>query len=84
MTKELGKEIVEAAFGQAHYSRVQEYKAIADKWDSLELGLTRQSEWTPKAAQELVKLADNYGAWFLRHAAALAEAIGKEDGDRGF
>ena len=41
-------------------------------------------EWTVDAARELVLLAQSYGYFMLRNAAALAIALDIEDGDAGY
>ena len=45
--------------------------------------LSQAHDWTDEAAQVIVSLANEYGAFMLRNALALALALGKEDGDRG-
>jgi len=42
------------------------------------------AEWTDEGAQALVSLAQQYGAWMLIHAAALAVALDIEDGSLNF
>lgn len=51
--------------------------------DALIGALTRDSQWTARGAQTLVQLAQSYGAFVLRNALALAEAMKTEDGDSG-
>lgn len=46
--------------------------------------LSRANDWTEEGARVIVTLANEYGAFMLRNALALALALGKEDGDRGF
>lgn len=46
--------------------------------------LRDSGDWTEAGAQEVVRLANDYGVFMLRNALALAIAMGKEDGDRGF
>jgi hypothetical protein len=41
------------------------------------------ADWTGSGARELVNLVDEYGAFILRNALALAVVLGKEDGTRG-
>lgn len=43
--------------------------------------LMRSHDWTGQGAEEIVKLANMYGAFMLRNALALAIALNKEDGD---
>ena len=51
---------------------------------SLEQMLVLEADWTPRAAQHLMKLARDYGSFMLRNALAIAVALGIEDGDIGF
>jgi hypothetical protein len=46
--------------------------------------LEASADWSTSGARELVRLADNYGAFMLRNALAIAVVLGKEDGARGF
>ena len=46
--------------------------------------LIAESEWTPRAAQHLARLARDYGTFMLRNALALAVAMEIEDGRLGF
>ena len=46
--------------------------------------LRDSGDWTESGALEVVRLANDYGVFMLRNALALAIAMGKEDGDRGF
>lgn len=43
--------------------------------------LSRAHDWTEEGARVIVTLANEYGAFMLRNALALALALGKEDGD---
>jgi hypothetical protein len=45
--------------------------------------LCNSHNWTQKGAQVIVALANDYGAFVLRNALALAIAMDKEDGDLG-
>ena len=45
--------------------------------------LSRAHDWTEEGARVIVTLANEYGAFVLRNALALALALGKEDGDLG-
>lgn len=47
-------------------------------------GLSASADWTAQGARELVRLADDYGAFMLRNALAIAIVLGKEDGAQGF
>ena len=46
--------------------------------------LESSADWSTSGARELVRLVDNYGAFMLRNALAIAVVLGKEDGARGF
>ena len=66
-----------------------EYRHILKDCDesnptTIEQALVRKADWTPEAAQHLVQLARNYGAFILRNATALAVALDIEDGELGF
>lgn len=52
--------------------------------ESLKASLVEDAEWTPRAAEELARLATTYGSFFLRNALALSVALGIEDGEAGF
>ena len=52
--------------------------------DRLTQTLSGSGDWTEAAAQSIVSLANQYGAFMLRNALALAIALDKEDGDMGF
>ena len=42
--------------------------------------LTKAADWSGRGASEILSLANNYGAFILRNALAIAVALGKEDG----
>jgi hypothetical protein len=75
-------------------SAVSEYRsllasAIVDGTSRLDMDrlvqhLSRAHDWTEHGARVIVSLANEYGAFMLRNALALALALGKEDGDLGF
>ena len=46
--------------------------------------LSVSADWTVAGARELLKLANNYGAFMLRNALAIAVVLGKEDGSERF
>lgn len=50
----------------------------------LEKLLVRDSEWTPIAAEHLLRLANDYGAFMLRNALALSLVLEIENGELGF
>jgi hypothetical protein len=52
--------------------------------DRLVRSLSEKQDWTESGARAIVSLAQQYGAFMLRHALALALASDKEDGDMGF
>jgi hypothetical protein len=45
--------------------------------------LSQAHDWTEEGARVIFTLANEYGAFILRNALALALALGKEDGDQG-
>ena len=45
--------------------------------------LVTQHDWTEEGARELLALVDEYGAFALRNALAVAVVLGIEDGSRG-
>lgn len=51
---------------------------------SVRSGLIKMGEWTPEAADALIGLAQDYGAFMLRNALALAVALNIEDGSLGY
>jgi hypothetical protein len=63
-------------------SRIQSTKTVA--MTSLAEHLSRTHDWTEEGAQIVVALANEYGAFMLRNALALAVALGQEDGELGF
>ncbi|WP_146455465.1 hypothetical protein [Rubripirellula tenax] len=65
---------------------VDEYSALVSdsqnpSWELIEAKLIDVHDWTPDAAHALVKMAKQYGWFFLRNATALAIACDQEDGD---
>ena len=46
--------------------------------------LAASADWSMSGARELMRLAENYGAFMLRNALAVAVVLGKEDGAQGF
>jgi hypothetical protein len=46
--------------------------------------LSRTHDWTEEGARMILALANEHGTFMLRNALALAIALGKEDGNRGF
>ena len=52
--------------------------------DRIVSNLSKEHDWTHQGAQAIVCLANEYGAFMLRNALALAIVLGKEDGNLGF
>ncbi len=52
--------------------------------DSLALALSKDHDWTQQGALTIISLANEYGAFMLRNALALALVLGKEDGNQAF
>lgn len=68
---------------------VSEYRALfhnppESTPNAIEDILIHQADWTPDAAQQLLYLAQHYGAFILRNALAVALALDIEDGDLGY
>lgn len=67
----------------------REYKSLVNRLgqnssdDALVQLLTKESDWTREGAVTLVSLARQHGAFILRNALALAEAMEIEDGSLG-
>jgi len=58
--------------------------ATKDDPEHLACALCRDHDWTDRGALAVVTLANEYGAFMLRNALALAVVLGKEDGDLNF
>lgn len=74
---------------------IDEYRSLLDNGSSLHAlarfdgrksveAMLRSADWTSSGASELLALAENYGAFMLRNALALAVVLGKEDGSTAF
>jgi len=68
---------------------VEEYRTLFQEVrsrsaNSLERKLVRDAEWTPEAAEHLLRLAREYGSFMLRSALAISLALDIEDGELGF
>lgn len=68
---------------------VEEYETLfadadTDSHKSLETVLVDDAEWTPQAAEHLLRLAREYGSFMLRNALAISLALDIEDGELGF
>jgi hypothetical protein len=46
--------------------------------------LVVSADWSSSAAREILRLVENYGAFMLRNALAIAVVLAKEDGSEGF
>lgn len=46
--------------------------------------LCRFGDWSEQGADEITRLATDYGSFMLRNALALAVVLGREDGEKGF
>lgn len=46
--------------------------------------MAASADWSARGAREIMRLADEYGAFMLRNALAIAAVLGKEDGSRGY
>lgn len=75
-------------------SAVSEYRCVASSrtldasgqmdTERLVRDISCKHDWTEYGARTIVTLANEYGAFMLRNALALAIALNKEDGDLGF
>ena len=68
---------------------VEEYRSLfANRANAKDKELVKILEhfadWTPKASEHLIALANNYGYFMLRNALAISIALDKEDGRIGF
>lgn len=52
--------------------------------EQLVRALCKDHDWTDRGARAIVSLANEYGAFMLRNALALAVVLDKEDGDLQF
>ena len=52
--------------------------------DRIVSNLSKRHDWTHHGAHAIVCLANEYGAFMLRNALALAIVLEKEDGNLGF
>ena len=75
-------------------STVTEYRCVVNREGDKEMGemdmerlvrsLADAHDWTDRGARAIVTLANDYGAFMLRNALALAISLNKEDGDLDF
>lgn len=75
---------------------VEEYSALlrevvhhsSGRWEiedaTIKNILSRDCEWSPEAADHLLRLANDYGSFMLRNALALSLVLEIEDGELGF
>ena len=49
-------------------------------WDLVQWKLSSISDWTREGAEEVTRLAREYGGFFLRNALAIANVLSVEDG----
>ena len=56
----------------------------ANPLDTLKRMLQDEADWTGRGAEALLRLAQDYGAFMLRNALALAVTMGIEDGKKAF
>lgn len=58
----------------------------AGEYDKSEIlkELSVSSDWSLSGAREVLRLAEEYGAFMLRNALAIAVVLGKEDGSAGY
>jgi len=66
-----------------HGKMINESDTQHDEADTVK-ELVVSADWSVPAAQELIRLAEHYGAFMLRNALAVAVVLGKEDGSLGF
>ena len=62
--------------GRSRYKQLHGERLVRD--------LCTSHDWSDRGARAIVSLANDYGAFMLRNALALAIALNKEDGDLGF
>ena len=65
---------------------VDEYRKAFGKLDhsdprAIEHALVNDADWTPDTARQLIQLAQDFGAFVLRNATAIATALEIEDGE---
>ena len=68
-------------------STVNSTRRKATRWvdrEHLTRALRKDHDWTDGGARTIVSLANEYGAFMLRNALALAVVLDKEDGDLEF
>lgn len=82
--RELMRDVVEGAitWEKPDPENEKAYRRAVD-WERIKRRLVDE-EFTEDGAAALIAAAQRYGAWFLRHAAVLAEEVGIEDGELGY
>lgn len=63
-------------------AHVRDFDSFAGRTRLMRL-LTKEAAWTQQGAAELLGLVQVYGSFILRNAAALALALGIDDGEKG-
>jgi hypothetical protein len=53
-------------------------------WGLIRRRLCRTNDWTTEGAEEVTRLAREYGGFMLRNALAVAKVVGVEDGELGY
>ena len=53
-------------------------------WELIRKRLCRINDWTTEGAEEVTRLAREYGGFMLRNALAIAKVMDVEDGDLGY
>jgi hypothetical protein len=89
ITKEKGGNMKESKYVE---SLISEYSVLIKKLprnrtsqkakSTIIKTLVKSANWTENGADELLMLVNDYGAFMLRNALALAIVLGQEDGDR--
>jgi hypothetical protein len=54
------------------------------QWDHLQAKLCDIGDWTTEGAEEVTRLAREYGGFILRNALAVAKVLNIEDGELGY
>jgi hypothetical protein len=79
-------EITIGEYGSALMGITDSGTTTADSvpWELVETRLTNEHGWTTDGAEQIVRLAREYGAFMLRNALALAKVLELEDGELGY
>lgn len=54
------------------------------RWDHVQSKLCDIGDWTAEGAEEVTRLAREYGGFILRNALAVAKVLNIEDGELGY